>query len=109
MYGAGPASDAGGTPVPMLSAWAGELSPSGSPIRRLSQPVRVADPGSASSSSSIAEKCERFGAGKPEAWTQPSLPVLQSGSSGASAGCMPKKPSGASREACGIAILGRAS
>ena len=109
MYGAGPARDAGGTPVPMFSAWAADVSPSGSPIRRLSQPVRVADPGSASSSSSMAEKCERLGAGKPEAWTQPSLPELQSGMSGASAGCMPKNPSGASREACGIAIFGRAS
>ena len=109
MYGAGPPSEAGGTPVPMLSACSGEVLASGSPISRLSQPVRVDDPGAASSSSSMAEKCERFGAGKPEAWTQPSLPVLQSGISGASAGCMPKKPSAAISCSRGIAILGRAS
>ena len=109
MYGAGPASAAGGTPVPMFIAWSGDPSPSGSPIRRLSQPVRVDDPGAASSSSSMAEKCERLGAGKPEAWTQPSLPELQSGSSGESAGCMPKKASAASSWSLGIAMRGRAS
>ena len=93
----------------MFMACNGEASPSGSPIRRLSQPVRVADPGAASSSASMAEKCERLGAGKPEAWTQPSLPVLQSGMSGASAGCMPKNPSAASSCSFGMPMRGRAS
>ena len=93
--GAGPASAAGGTPVPMFMACKGEASPSGIPIRRLSQPVRVVDPGAASSRASMAEKCERLGAGSPEAWTHPSLPVFHSGMRGASAGCMPKNASAA--------------
>ena len=109
MYGAGPARAAGGTPVPMFIACSGESLPSGSPIRRFSQPVRVDEPGSASSSSSMAEKCERLGTGKPEAWTHPSLPVLQSGSSGARAGCMPKNPSAATSWSLGMPMRGRAS
>ena len=41
MYGAGPASAAGGTPVPMFIACRGELSPSGQP----DQAVEPAGPG----------------------------------------------------------------
>ena len=52
----------------------GERSPS-VPIRRFSQPTRVAEPGSASSTSSIAAKCERLGAGSPVACTAASLPA----------------------------------
>ena len=58
--------------------------------------MRVVDPGSASSTSSIAAKCDRLGAGRPVACTAASLPAVHIGSSGASAGCSPNMPSRAS-------------
>ena len=74
------------------------------------QPVEPADrtdePGSASSTSSIAAKCERFGAGSPVACTAASLPAVQSGSSGASAGCRPNMPSLASSTSDGDGDVG---
>jgi hypothetical protein len=78
------------------------------PTSRFSQPTRLLEPGSASSSSSIAEKCDRLGAGSPVAWTAAILPAFHSGSRGASLGCSPKNESAARSCAFGIAIRGRA-
>ena len=78
------------------------------PISRLSQPSRLVEPGFASSSCSIAEKCDRFRTGSPEAWTAATLPELHNGSSGAIAGCRPKKASLATSVSAGTAIRGRA-
>ncbi len=46
------------------------------PIIRLTQPRRALEPGSASSTSSIAEKWERLGTGRPTAWTAASSPAV---------------------------------
>ena len=54
--------------------------------------TRIDEPGSASSTSSIAAKCERLGAGSPVAWTAASLPAFHNGSSGASVGVQPERP-----------------
>ena len=105
--GSGPYSEVGITPPPRLSPWSGELEAS-VPISRFSQPARVVEPGLASSTSSIAAKCERFGAGSPVACTAASLPAFQSGSSGARDGCSPNIASFASSRSEGIAIRGRA-
>ena len=93
--GSGPDTAATGTPPPNWIASIGEPVPL-RPMSRLSQPTRASEPGSASSTSSIAEKWERFGAGSPVAWTAAILPLVHHGSSGDSAGCRPKKPSLAS-------------
>ena len=63
-----PYSDVGRTPPPRLKPWSGER-PASVPISRLSQPLRALEPGSASSTASIAAKWERLGAGSPVAWT----------------------------------------
>ena len=96
--------------VPALNPWSGEVP--GVPLTsRLSHPTRSREPGSASSISSIAAKCERLATGSPVAWTVASLPAVQSGSRSDSAGCSPKKPSvaPASSDALGMAIRGRAA
>ncbi len=105
--GSSPYSEVGSTPPPRLKPWSGDSWPS-APISRFSQPRRVAEPGSASSSSSIAAKCERFGAGSPVPCTAASRPASQSGSNGASSGCRPNVPSRASSRSAGTAICGRA-
>ena len=95
-------------PPPIWTASIGEPAPS-RPTSRLSQPTRAAEPGSASSTSSIAEKCERLATGSPVAWTAAILPAFHSGSSGASAGCSPNMPSLASSRSGGTAMRGRAA
>ena len=107
MNGAGPTSEPGGAPPPTPKACSGESIRS-APTSRLSQPTRASEPGSASSTSSIAEKWERLGAGSPVAWMAAMLPAFHQGSSGASSGCSPKKPSGTSSRSYGTAIRGRA-
>ena len=106
--GSGPASAVIGTPPPNWMASIG-VAVSFCPTSRLSQPTRAEEPGSASSRSSIAEKCERFGAGSPVACTAAIEPALHHGSSGASAGCRPKKPSLASSRVDGTWMEGRAA
>ena len=106
MIGSGPIMEVG-MPAPTASACRFELT-SSLPTRRLSHPVRWAEPGSASSSSSIAAKCERLGAGSPVAWIAASLPALHSGTSGAIAGCMPKNPSVATSAPGWMPMPGRA-
>ena len=62
-----------------------------SAIARSSQPVGVClSPGVPDSWKSWASKCERVTAGLPTAWTKARRPSRNSGSSGASSGCMPK-------------------
>ena len=104
----GPNKEDGGASPPTFMASSGELIAL-VPISRFSQPTRVEEPGFASSSSSIAAKCDRVGEGNPVACTAASLPAFHSGSSGFRLGCSPKKPSVASRALRGIAILGRAA
>ncbi len=79
------------------------------PTSRLSHPTRAGEPGSASSSSSMAAKWDRFATGRPVAWTAASRPAFHNGRSGPSAGCRPKNPSAASSRAFGTAIVGRAA
>ncbi len=106
--GCGPYSEAGATPVPRFSPWSG-LTSASVPTSRLSQPDRTDEPGLASSTSSMAAKCERFGAGNPVAWTAATLPAVQNGSSGPNAGCRPNIPSLASSTSEAMAMLGRAA
>ena len=69
----------------------------------LSVVVPYADPGYHAARSS---KCDRVGSGDPQACTKPSAPDVHSGSSGASAGCRPKRPS---RSSVPPALPGRPS
>ena len=69
------------------------------PTSRFSQPTRLLDPGSASSTSSIAEKCERLARGRPVAWTAASLPAFHRGSSGARFGVQAEEAVGRPRGA----------
>ena len=71
--------------------------------------LRTVDPGSASSTSSMAEKWDRFGAGSPVACTAASRPAFQRGRSGSSCGFSPNIPSLASSRSAGTAMPGRAS
>jgi hypothetical protein len=75
---------------------------------RSSQPVRIVVPAAARSISSIAAKCERDGFGWPTAVTAASCPPVQSGSSGASAGCRPNMASPPMSLALGTPMVGRA-
>ena len=75
----------------------------------MSQPIRAEEPGSASSTASMAEKCDRLGTRIPVAWTAASLPAFHIGSSGSREGWSPKVASAASKEAAGIAMVGRAA
>ncbi len=79
------------------------------PIIRFTQPTRCAEPGSASSISSIAAKCDRFGWFMPTAWTAANLPEFHQGISGASCAFRPNIASFASSGALGSASLGRAA
>ena len=78
------------------------------PIIRLIHPDRVEDPGSASSTSSMAEKWERLATGRPTAWTAASSPEAHSGASGAIIGCSPNIGSAHSNVFTGTAVVGRA-
>jgi hypothetical protein len=104
--GAGPASAADGLVDPTSAAWKTEPG-ARSPTVRSSQPVRSVVPGAARSSSAMAVKCERDGSSWPTACTAARLPAVQSGSSGASAGCRPKMPVSGSRAPVGSPIVGR--
>ncbi len=72
--------------------------PGSSPTSRFSQPIRALEPGSASSTSSIAEKCERLAMVSPAAWTAASVPAVHSGRSGAELGVQPEEPVGGAGE-----------
>ena len=96
-----------GTPPPIWMASMGEPGPS-RPTSRLSQPIRSGDPGSASSTSSIAEKCDRLATGSPVAWIAAIFPPVHSGSRGASDGCRPNMASFASSRSLGTLMEGRA-
>jgi len=72
-------------------------------------PDRTDEPGLASSTSSMAAKCDRFGAGSPVACTAATLPAVQNGRSGSNAGCSPNIWSGQSRDPFGTAMVGRAA
>ena len=107
--GTGPDSSVGGVPFTTPTPWSGEPSEL-VPTSRFSQPTRALEPGCASSTSSIAEKWERLAVVSPVAWTTARLPAFHIGSSGASFGCSPKRPSvvPASSWSCGTAMVGRA-
>ncbi len=92
----------------MLTPWSGE-SPSRPPSRRLSQPLRTLEPGLASSTSSMAAKCDRLATAMPVACTAASSPDCHIGSRGARLGCSPKKASLPSSLAAGTAMRGRAA
>ena len=105
---AGPISEVGIVLVPALNPCSGEEP--GVPLTsRFSQPTRSLEPGSASSISSIAAKCERLATGSPVACTAATLPASQSGSRSVIAGCSPNMPSLASSRSEGTAIRGRAA
>ena len=93
--------------VPALNPCSGE-EPGVPPTSRLSQPTRALEPGSASSSSSIAEKCERLATGSPVAWKAATLPASHSGTSADIAGCRPNMPSLTSSRSAGTEMRGRA-
>ena len=105
--GAGPESIVGSTESVRWMASLGSVRWF-SPIIRLTQPRRATEPVSASSISSIAEKCERFGTGSPTACTAASWPEVNSHSSGFICGCRPHIASWATRDAFGTAMVGRA-
>ena len=88
MAGSLPHRDVGITPLPTDTACSAFRCAS-SPTRRLIQPTRAADPRSASSISSIAEKCDRFGCGRPTACTTANLFCFHSDVSGLNSGCRP--------------------
>ncbi len=77
------------------------------PTIRLTQPLRSEEPGAASSTSSIAEKWERFATGSPTAWTAASSPEVQYFVSGASLGCSPNIESAQSSWLAATAVVGR--
>ena len=104
--GAGPRNAEAALFEPSCVAWNGD-SVSRRPSTRSSQPVRSDVPGAARSISSIAEKCDRFGASMPTACTMPSVPASYSGFSGAIAGCRPKFASSGSSWPWGTAMFGR--
>ncbi len=79
------------------------------PIIRLIHPVRASDPGAASSTSSMAEKCERLATWRPVAWTAASSPEFHNGCSGAIEGCRPNIASAHSRALFATAVVGRAA
>ncbi len=79
-----------------------------SPIIRLIQPVRTEEPGSASSTSSMAAKCDRFAIGRPVAWMAASSLLSHSEVSGAIIGCSPNMESAQISEAFCTAVEGRA-
>ncbi len=78
------------------------------PIIRLIHPLRASEPGAASSTSSMAEKCERLATRRPVAWIAASSPDCHSGASGAIAGCSPNIASLHSRAPAATAVEGRA-
>ena len=107
--GTGPDSSVGGVPFTMPTPWSGEPSdpvrPAGSASRpgRWSPGRRPRPPPSRRSASGWP--CSGRWRGR-----RPALPAFHIGSSGASFGCSPKRPSvvPASSWSCGTAIVGRA-
>ena len=86
-------SRSGGTPFTRPTPWSGEPVGASRPAGSASRPGR-SSPGAASSTSSIAEKCERLAVVSPVAWIGGQLARRSTcGSSGASFGCSPKRPS----------------
>ncbi len=79
--GADPYSDVGTMPDPIWTPSNG-LAHASRPIKRLIHPLRTCEPGSASSTSSMAEKWLRLGTGRPTAWTAANLPDTHSGRRG---------------------------
>ena len=73
--GDGPVSMVGTIEVVRCTASVG-LLPASRPTIQFTQPRRTLEVGSASSISSIARKCERFGWSMPTAWTAASSPPL---------------------------------
>ena len=94
----------------LLPSWTASVGsePPSRPIIRLTQPRRTLLPGSASSTSSMAEKCDRLGTGRPTACTAASSPESHSHESGDRFGCSPNISSAATRLFFGSARLGRA-
>ena len=104
---AGPVSAVVGKSMPTWTAFIGSEPPP-SPTIRLIQPVRAEEPGAASSTSSIAEKCDRLTTGSPVAWMAASSPDCQYLASGCIDGCSPNIESLQISEAAGTAVVGRA-
>src|SRR3954469_20130504 len=78
-----------------------------SPIIRLIHPDRTDDPGSASSTSSMAQKWERLGTGNPVACIAASSPDCQYLARGCIDGCSPNIVSEQIRADAGTAVVGR--
>ena len=76
---------------------------------RLIQPTRALLPGSASSSSSMASKWLRLGAGSPTACTAARLPACHQRDTGANFGCRPNVASACSSSVALSAVVGRAA
>jgi hypothetical protein len=74
----------------------------------LIQPERAVEPGSASSTASIAEKCERLGTERPTAWMAASSWLSQSDWRGAMLGCSPNIESAPMSDGFGTEVFGRA-
>ena len=106
--GAGPAIEVGSSDEPIWIAVSGSAV-AFSPTTRLIQPTRAEEPGSASSTSIIASKWLRLGAGRPTAWTAPNVPACHIGSSGAKDGCRPKLVSPPISAPSGTTMPGRAA
>ena len=105
--GCGPKREVGIMLEPALKPCSG-ASPGVVPISRLSQPTRAREPGSASSTSSMASKCDRLATGSPAACTVAICPAVHSGTRDAMAGCRPNMPSLTSSRSEGMPMLGRA-
>ncbi len=105
--GAGPASSAGMLEVFIWTASIASGAVS-SPIIRFTHPWRSEEPGAASSISSIAAKCERFGVGRPTACTAAISPRCHNQARADRSGCRPNIASGSTRLVEGTAIRGRA-
>ena len=95
-------------PEPMWTPSLGELVAS-RPSVRFSHPERLASPGLASSTSSIASKCDRFGHRQADRGDRGHPLVSQRPARGASAGCSPNIASRLISEAVGTSMVGRAA
>ncbi len=106
--GVGPPISAGAIALPMWTASA-TVADVPRPTMRLTQPLRSAEPGSASSTSSIASKCDRLGTGRPTAWTAAISPDCHSQPSGASFGWSPNIGPACSSDVVGTRSRGLAA
>ena len=104
---AGPVRAVVGLVEPTWTAFIGS-EPTPRPIIRLIHPVRADVPGAASSTSSMAEKCDRLTTLSPVAWMAASSPDCQYLASGCIDGCRPNIASLQITEAAGMAVVGRA-